>query len=313
MPEGDTVRRSAGRLNQALAGRMVTRCELRWPSLAEVDLAGRTVLEVAAYGKHILTRMSGSAQSGTPVTLHSHLRMDGSWNVNRTSRTSWPPQSRSGVRAVLQNDEWTAVGVWLGMLDLVNTADEYGIIGHLGPDILADDFADLDGPGGVTEALRRIAAKPDAQIGAALLDQRNLAGIGTFYMSESLFAKGISPWTSVREVADLAGVVERARRMLSSNLARATPSTTGDLRPGNRQWVHARSGQPCRRCGTTVRVATIEVHARTPQQTAGLDRTAFYCPHCQPGPTPTDDGRAQQPLGTSKTARLTGPPDYRRV
>ncbi|MEP6981665.1 MAG: Fpg/Nei family DNA glycosylase, partial [Nakamurella sp.] len=201
------------------------------------------------------------------------------------------------------------VGMTLGMVDLVATDNESSLIGHLGPDILADGFADPTRSWGVTEALRRVTDDPDATIGGALLDQRNLAGIGTFYMSEALFSRGISPWTRVGDVADPAAVVDRARRMLSSNLVRATPSTTGDLRNGNRQYVHARSGLPCRRCGNPVRVAMIEVYRRSPGQTAGVERTAFYCPRCQPGPTPTDDGRAQAPLGTAAPSRSA----YRRI
>lgn len=311
MPEGDTVRRSAGRLHQALAGRELVKAELRWPNLGAVELAGRTVTEVVAYGKHILTRLAAvppGTETTVPdgdvaLTLHTHLRMDGSWRVAATGPSSWPHGNRPGVRAALANAEWTAVGMTLGMVDLVATDDESSLIGHLGPDILADDFADPTVPWGISEALRRVTADPDATIGAALLDQRNLAGVGTFYMSESLFSKGISPWTPVRDVADPAAVIDRARRMLSSNLVRATPSTTGDLRNGNRQYVHARSGLPCRRCGTPVRVAMIEVYRRSPGQTAGVERTAFYCPRCQPGPTPTDDGRAQAPLGTGTPAR----------
>ncbi len=317
MPEGDTVRRSAARLHQALAGRELIRAELRWPGLGAVVLAGRTVTEVVAYGKHILTRLAAVppdrettvSDGDVALTVHSHLRMDGSWRVTATGPSSWPGPHSSAVRAALANTEWTAVGHTLGMVDLVATDNEASLIGHLGPDILADDFADPATAWGVTEALRRVTADPDATIGAALLDQRNLAGIGTFYMSEALFSRGISPWTPVREVADPAAVVDRARRMLSSNLVRATPSTTGDLRNGNRQYVHARSGLPCRRCATPVRVAMIEVYRRSPGQTAGVERTAFYCPRCQPGPAPTDDGRAQAPLGTT-SRRGTG---YRRL
>ncbi|WP_111766682.1 DNA-formamidopyrimidine glycosylase family protein [Nakamurella deserti] len=303
MPEGDTVRRSAGRLHQALAGRELTRAELRWPNLGAVQLAGRTVTEVLAYGKHILTRLAPATTDApdgdVALTLHSHLRMDGSWRVAATGPSSWPHPNRPGVRAALANAEWTAVGMTLGMLDLVATAEESTLVGHLGPDILADDFADPASPWGITEAVRRLTTDPATAIGAALLDQRNLAGIGTFYMSEALFSKGISPWTPIGDVSDPVAVVDRARRMLATNVVRATPSTTGDLRNGQRQYVHARSGQPCRRCGIPVRVAMIEVHRRSPGQTAGIERTAFYCPRCQVGPTPTDDGRAQAPLGTS--------------
>ncbi len=297
MPEGDTVRRTAGRLDQAFAGQALRRTELRWPSLGHLDLTGMTVREVRAYGKHLLCRMTGGDE---PLTLHSHLRMDGSWRLWRSGSRPWPAADDFSVRAVLEADEWTAAGVLLGELDLLPTANEDQLLGHLGPDILAADFADPSSPWGVTEALRRVRDDPGATIGAALLDQRNLAGVGTFYLCEALFVQGISPWTPMSEVTDeVPKVVERARRMMTANLPRATPTTTGDLRNGNRQWVHARSGMACRRCATPIRVASLEVHQRSAGQTAGLDRTVFYCPHCQPGPTPTDDGRPQKPLGTT--------------
>ncbi len=320
MPEGDTVRRSADRLHEALAGRELTRADLRWPNLGEVNLAGRTVVEVRAYGKHILARIAageGSARyptaSSLPLTLRTHLRMDGSWHIHRTGTRKWPPDGQISVRAVLENAEWTAAGVWLGMMDLIPTDGESTLIGHLGPDILAADFADPTSPFGVTEALRRIRSSPDDTVGGALLEQRNLAGIGTFYMAEALFLKGISPWLPVAQVADLAGVVERARVLLSSNVVRAVQTTTGDTRPGQQQWVHARSGKPCRRCRTTIRVAQIQVGTALGLQTTPIERTAFYCPRCQPGPTPTDDGRPQRPLGsTPAVGSPQNPSDYRR-
>jgi len=297
MPEGDTVRRTAVRLHQALAGRELTRAELRWPTLATVDLTGSLVVESVAYGKHLLTRLR---RGGEALTLHSHLRMEGSWRVHATGSRTWPAASDHTVRAVLANADWTAVGLRLGELDLVATADEHTLIGHLGPDILAPDFADPAAERGVAEALHRIAAHPDEPIAAALLDQRNLAGVGTFYACEALFAAGLSPWTPVRDVADVGRIVDRARRMLAANLDRAVPTTTGDTRNGNQSWVHSRSGRPCRRCGATVRVAGVEVHHRSPGQTAGLERVLFYCPRCQPGPTPTDGGRPQAPLGAGR-------------
>ncbi len=320
MPEGDTVRRSGNRLHEALGGRQLTRADLRWPNLGEVNLAGRTVIEVKTYGKHILTRIAagdGTARFPTastqPLTLHTHLRMDGSWHIHATGTRKWPPDGQMSVRAVLENAQWTAVGVWLGMMDLIPTTAESTLIGHLGPDILAEDFAEPTSSFGATEALRRILAAPHDTIGGALLEQRNLAGIGTFYMAEALFLKGISPWLPVEQVPDLADVVERARKLLSANVVRATPTTTGDTRPGKRQWVHSRSGKPCLRCATPVRVAQIQVGNALGLQTVPIQRTAFYCPRCQPGPTPTDDGRRQRPLGSAPSAaRGQKPPYYRR-
>ena len=71
--------------------------------------------------------------------------------------------------------------------------DEDRLVGHLGPDVLGPDW-DLD------EALRRLGDHPDEQIGVALVDQRNLAGTETSHKVESLFIRGVHPWTRVADV-----------------------------------------------------------------------------------------------------------------
>jgi endonuclease-8 len=289
VPEGDVVWRTAQRLHAALAGRVLTVSDLRWPSLATTDLTGRDVLEVVSAGKHLLARIGGG------LTLHSHLRMDGSWYVRRTGEPWLRRRGEPGVRAVLANAQWTAIGHQLGMLDLVATDAEATLVGHLGPDLL--------GPGwDLAEAVRRLATASDRPIGEALLDQRMLAGVGTYFMAESLFLRGVSPWMPVGRVHDLDALVALIKRLLEANRDRAAQSTTGDLRPGRQQYVHARSGRPCRRCGTTVRVAPVGM--------APQERPAFYCPACQPGPAPTDDGRRQAPLGSARPSPAR--PRYQR-
>ena len=310
MPEGDTVLRTARRLHQALAGRPLVRAELRWPSLGQANLAGRTVTEVVAYGKHILTRIAAVDPDvpgpriptipDEPLTLRSHLRMEGRWYVHARDAEPWPSPGRGSVRAVLGGSEWTAVGTWLGLLDLIPTATESDLIGHLGPDIMADDFD----PGGAAEAVRRLSADPTRQVGAALLDQTTVAGIGTMYMAEALFVEKTSPWTPIGDV-DLPKLLATARRQLLRGATQASPITTGNPRRGLDTWVHARSGRPCQRCGTTVRVAQIGPLRK--------ERPAFYCPRCQPGPTPTDDGKPQRPLGATPSVREDRrPTGYRR-
>jgi endonuclease-8 len=280
VPEGDVVRRTAQRLHAALGGRTLVTSDLRWPSLATVDLRGREVLEVVSAGKHLLARVEGG------LTLHSHLRMEGQWRVHRTDAAAARRSTHDrGVRAILANAEWTAVGHRLGMLDLVPTDREDGLVGHLGPDVL--------GPGwDAAEATRRLLAAPGRAVGEALLDQRVLAGVGTFYMSEVCFLRGVSPWTPAGEVPDPAGLVTLVHKIMWANAERVVQSTTGDVRKGRQQYVHARSGLPCRRCGTTVRVAMVGP--------APADRTAFYCPHCQPGPAPDQGRAAPAPLGASR-------------
>ncbi len=311
VPEGDTVLRTARRLDQALAGRPLVRAELRWPSLGQADLTGRTVTGVVAYGKHILTRIAAAEPDAPgpriptvpaePLTLHSHLRMEGGWYVHARDAQPWPSPNRGSVRAVLGGAEWTAVGTWLGLLDLVPTVAERDLIGHLGPDIMADGFANE----GAAEAIRRLTVDPAREVGAALLDQTTVAGIGTMYMAESLFVQKTSPWAPVAEV-DLAALLATARRQLLRGATQASPITTGNPRRGLDTWVHGRSGHPCQRCGTTVRVAMIGPPLK--------ERTAFYCPRCQPGPTPTDNGKPQNPLGTTPPARYNrrGSGDRRR-
>src|SRR4051812_47330848 len=179
MPEGDTVYLACKRLNQAMVGATLTKSDFRVPQLAAADLAGLTVRQVASRGKHQLFRFSND------TTLHTHFKMDGSWHLYRPgSRRRGGPEFQ--IRAILHTAEWDAVGYRLPVVEIVPTAEEHTVVGHLGPDLLGPDW-DPD------EAVRRIAAQPDRTIGEALLDQRNLAGIGTLYRAETLFLSGIHP------------------------------------------------------------------------------------------------------------------------
>lgn len=149
MPEGDVVRLTAARLDAALTGRLLVRADLRWPGVALVDLRGQSVLGTVARGKHLLTRL------GHGWTLHTHLRMDGSWLV---ARTGGPVADRGPfVRVVLGNEQWSCVGHRLGMVDVVRTRDERTVVGHLGPDILDDD---LRASGGLDLMLANLRSDP---------------------------------------------------------------------------------------------------------------------------------------------------------
>ena len=183
MPEGDTVWRSCRRLNQVLGGQELTSTEFRVPALATTDLAGVRVEEVVSRGKHQLFRF------GNGYTLHTHFRMDGTWRTFPRGRR-WSGGQPFQIRAVLRTADADAVGYRLPVLELLPTAEEDSVVGHLGPDLLGPDW-DLD------EALRRIRSRPGPDIGEALLDQRNLAGIGTFYRAEVLFLQGLHPRTPI--------------------------------------------------------------------------------------------------------------------
>jgi len=262
VPEGDTVWRSCRRLHEVLAGRELTRCEFRVPSLAATDLTGSRVIEVVSRGKHQLFRFDNS------MTLHTHFRMDGTWRIFSADR-HWSGGPEHEIRAILATREDVAVGYRLPVIELLPTEQESDIVGHLGPDLLGADW-DLD------EAVRRIATDPDRAIGEALLDQRNLAGIGTFYRAEILFLQGIHPRTPVAKIKNLTRLVQRSQQLLLANRWRPQQSTTGDLRPGRTSYVFNRERQPCRRCGTLVRRETLGP--------AGQERNSFWCPRCQPLP-----------------------------
>jgi endonuclease-8 len=279
MPEGDTVWRTAGRLHDALTGEVISAADLRWPGLSTVDLRGMSTLEVLSRGKNILHRLD------TGLTIHSHLRMDGQWRIEATERLADRTLANHQLRAVIGTARWTALGLRLGDLHLVSTRDEGRVVGHLGPDVLGPDWD-------ATEAARRLASS-QATIAAALLDQRNLAGVGTLYASEALFLAGLNPWKPAARLTDaqISELVDRVHRLLDSNRHHATQSTTGVQHRGETTYVHGRSGRPCRRCGDAVRVGQV---GEPPQ-----DRAFFYCPTCQGGLAPADDGRSHGPLGSS--------------
>jgi endonuclease VIII len=260
MPEGDTVWLAGRRLHNALAGQRLTGSDFRVPQLATTDLTGRVVREVVSRGKHLLTRIDDD------LTLHTHFRMDGTWHLYRTG-DRWRGGPDWQVRVVLATEPWQAVGYRLPVIELLARNDEHRAVGHLGPDLLGDDW-------NLGEALRRLAAAPDREVGPALIDQRNLAGIGNLYKAEALFVAGLSPWRHVGDIADLGPVVTQARRMLMLNREHPHQVTTGMSRRGHEHWVYERGGQPCRRCGTAVRVAS--------QGAAPFDRVTYWCPTCQP-------------------------------
>ena len=259
MPEGDVIWATARRLREALAGQVLTRSDFRVPKFATVDLSGKLVTEVVSRGKHLLVRTSGG------LTVHTHLKMDGFWRV-RPVRPGVRPAESFKLRLLLANSQWEAAGYLLAVTEVIPTADEDRVVGHLGPDLLGPDWDPA-------LAVRLLSRDPDKAIGEALLDQRNLSGIGTFYAAEMLFLRGINPWRPVGSIEDPLALVELGRRLLDANKARPGHVTTGDTRPGRDSWVYGRAGRPCRRCGTPIR--------RGEQGPPGQERLRFWCPNCQ--------------------------------
>jgi endonuclease-8 len=257
---------AAERMRTALAGSTLRRGEFRIPRLATVDLTGATVREVLARGKHLLIRLDDGR------TLRTHFRMDGSWHIYRSGAT-WHGGPSYDVRVVLATEEWECVGYRLHDIELVATSEEERLVGHLGPDVLGPDW-DLE------EALRRLREHPDEQVGVAILDQRNLAGIGNLYKVETLFLCGVNPWARVGDVDNLADVVTRARTLMLANRHHPEQTTTGISRRGQDHWVAGRKGRPCRRCGTAILLGE--------QGPPTQERVTWWCPRCQAARSPID-------------------------
>ena len=182
------------------------------------------------------------------------------WRVQPADGAGLRPLGRSHqLRLVLANKQWLAAGYLLGITEVLPTGREDQVTGHLGPDLLGEDWDPA-------AAVARLAREPGRPIGEALLDQRNLAGLGTLYMAETLFLRGVDPSRPVDSVSDLDALVDLGHRLLDANKERIAQVMTGDARRGRESWVYGRAGRPCRRCGT----GTASAHCRaSPPDVAG--------------------------------------------
>jgi endonuclease-8 len=167
---------------------------------------------------------------------------------------------------VIETPAAVAVGFDLGLVEVFPASEEVDRLAYLGPDLLGPDW-DAD------EAVRRIAAMPDAPIAVALGEQRNLAGLGNVYVNELCFLRGIRPTRPAGGV-DLAPLVDLASRVMRANRDRIARTTTGVDRRGERLWVYSRGGEPCRRCGTPIE------HGRLGRNELEL-RDTWWCSSCQ--------------------------------
>lgn len=262
MPEGDTIWRAARALQAALGGRAVTAFASPLQPVAAAarrfGLVGRQVAGVKAKGKHLLVHFEGGA------VLHTHQGMNGSWHLYRKG-SRWR-QAPHLARVVLEAGEVVAVCFRSPRVELLAAAEaaRHGALTRLGPDVVAEAFD----PSAARERLRTGGA---AEIGAALLDQSRVAGIGNVYKSEVLFLCGLSPFALVSALDDVTvdRVIATARRQMRRNLTSVSRSTRGF--PG-KHWVYRRSGQPCLRCGATVER----------RMQGDPPRSTDFCPRCQP-------------------------------
>src|SRR5690349_7493912 len=236
MPEGDTIHHAALRVGAALVGKEIVSIEAPqrrhaldgWPE----RLAGRGVRAVDARGKHLFLRFDGD------LTLHSHLRMNGSWRVYRRGERWRKSSHRAWL--VIRTPEHEVVQFDGPVLELVTdsrTRFDQQLAG-LGPDLLADDFDER-------RFLARLREDDQTRpFGDALLDQRNVAGIGNIWRAEACFHARVDPHRRTGEVSDEEALA--AVRAVRPLMAR---SVSGDWPSPH---VYKRMGRPCPRCGTAI-------------------------------------------------------------
>jgi endonuclease-8 len=272
MPEGDTIFRAARTLHRALAGRTVTTFESVYPALTRVDasapVVGRTVEAVSSRGKHLLMTFSGA------LTLHTHMRMNGSWHIYRSGER-WRAPHRD-MRIVIGAGPFVAVGFNIPVAEFLTPGQlaRHAVIQSLGPDLTDPAFNRSD-------VLQRISERPHEPIAEVLLDQRILSGIGNVLKSEILFVARIDPLAPAGTLDDrqLDRILDVALRLMTMNTVESLSMTrgsgrrtTGSLDPSAKLYVYGRGGKPCRQCGTLIRSVK-----------TGLDaRLTYWCPHCQP-------------------------------
>jgi endonuclease-8 len=275
MPEGDTIFRTARTLHRALAGQPVTRFEAVLPHLSRVEIdsgvTGRSVENAEARGKWLLIYFSGD------LILLTHMLMSGSWHIYRPGE-AWQ-RRRIDMRIVLETQKILAVAFNVPVAefhssDSLRRRENFKALGQA---LLAPQFDEA-------QAISRLRSHSALEVGAALLKQFIVAGVGNIFKSETCFATRVNPFRHVSSLTDAeaAALIATARKLLQANITemsgdqivtyRGIRGTAHRSPQEGSLWVYHRDGQPCRRCATPIQ-----------SQLQGPDaRRTFWCPHCQP-------------------------------
>ncbi len=278
MPEGDTIFRTARALGRALVGKPILGFRSTYPRLTrcndDTPLVGQLVERVESHGKWLLIHFSGGG------TLATHMLMSGSWHIYRPGERWQKPASQ--MRIVIENGDYVAVGFSVPVAEM-HTAQSLARnrrIPRSEIDVLSEGFDSA-------AALRRFLAHGGEELGDVLLHQEVMAGVGNIFKSEICFVTGLNPFCKVAAIAPerIEGVIATARRLLAANVLEDSDDaivtyggrkrrTTHETDPGASLWVYSRRGEPCRRCGESIR-----------RRIQGPDaRVTFWCPCCQPMP-----------------------------
>lgn len=280
MPEGDTLRILATRIDDVLAGGRVERSVVRDPRLVGIDLEGRTLVGADAYGKHLFVRFDDDR------TLHAHLLMTGSFAVGRPSRE--PEWKR---RVELWLDRGRLTGEQVPVLGVLATRDEHTVTDGLGPDLCA-----ITGPPDPTDVAAGLTVDPDTPLTGALLDQRRVAGFGNVYANDLPFVFGVSPFRPVGRVERLATLGAVGVALIRVNARLRRQNTTGRRLDTDARWLHGRGRRPCPVCGARLEYLD--------ERSTPWRRSITWCRACQPDTSGVADlGRAERLLALHPARR----------
>lgn len=280
MSEGPEVKRTAARLNEALAGETIREVEahhkkiLLWLEQAPDTFIGRKILRVHAIGKHILFDLDNGSH------LHNHLLMFGSWRIyGARAKIERDPR----IMEVIRTDKHCAVLRGGSVFELLpaGTLEKHPTLKKLGPDLLGERFDKR-------QAIENLRTHPDLEIGVALLDQEILAGIGNYLKSEILFLARMNPRTPIdqlsdKELTDMLDIAHKVTCFSFENSGYTVPPEIRDrlgeqgmspLTIGRKHYVFRRTNKPCWVCGTPIRQF---------RQGPGKGRITYVCPNCQKG------------------------------
>jgi len=263
VPEGHTIHRLARDHRRLLAGRVVRASSPQGRFLdgaARID--GSELRRTEAYGKHLFHSYPGVG------VLHVHLGLYGKFTTGPLP----PPEPRGALRLRLSTQEVYVDLRGPTACELLTPVEQRGIVARLGPDPLRTD-ADPD------RAWTRLS-RSRVVVGALLMDQSVLAGIGNVYRAEILFRHALGPHrpgTSVTE-AEWRGLWDDLVVLMKAGVRSGRIVTTkvvdrdrrGPVRRDDAHYVYRRAGLPCRICGTEIRTEVL------------VGRNLFWCPHCQP-------------------------------
>jgi endonuclease-8 len=257
VPEGDTIAWAARRIRPVLEGQVPDEIETphprfardRWPE----KLAARAVTSVSTHGKHLFLHFDGD------LVVHSHLGMTGVWGVygpgrrwGRSAHRAWLVIRARGSE-VVEFD-----GPTLELMTEGRTRFDQRLAA-LGPDVLAPEF---DAP----KFLRRLREDDQTRtLGDALLDQRNVAGLGNIWKAEGCWLAAVDPWRRLRDVSDAEAVA--VIEVVRPPMQRSAEDGPRAIKPQ----AYKRTGQPCPRCGGRIQA----------RGQGDANRTTYWCPGCQ--------------------------------